>query len=106
MTGEEGLEWCCRCLEGCYFFGCVASCSRGFVEQSFGGLERTEDLEEGQKVFACTGCKPVEGVANEIGMCMLINEEANSQALWCGAVIYIRNVWNTSADREARYYRG
>jgi hypothetical protein len=64
MCGKEALEGSCGCLECSLLFACVASRCLGFVERGFGGLEGTEDLEEGEKVFACSCCEAVESMSD------------------------------------------
>lgn len=103
MAGEETLESCSGYLESCKFFGRVASSGYGFVKQSFRGLEGAEDLEEGQEIFTCSRCKSIEAVVDQIGMGVFVKEEANSKAFWCSAIIYIRDVWYATTNREPSY---
>mgnify|MGYP004519913305 CR=1 FL=1 len=103
VAGEEGLKRACSCFEIHCFLGDVASCGFGLVKRGFGGLEGTEDLEEGEEVFPCASCEAIKGVADQVGMCVLVDQEANSKPLRRSTIIYIGDVWDAAADGEAGY---
>ena len=105
MTGKEGLEGACSCFEVCCLLCCIPSFCFGLVKRPFGGLKGTKDLEEGEEVFACSCCKAVEGVTDQVGVSVLINEEANSETFRCGTVVYIWDVWDATTYREPSYDR-
>lgn len=103
MSGKKALEGCCRCLEIGFFSACVTSCGLGFVKRRLSCLKYTEDLKKGEKVFTGTCRKSVKCMAYYVGMCVFVNEKANGQSFRCSAIVYIRNVRDTTADGEAGY---
>ena len=60
-------------------------------------------MEESKKVFTCPSREAVKCVADQVGVGLLVDEEANSKPFRCGPIVYIRDVWDTTTDGEAGY---
>jgi len=75
----------------------------GLVECGFGGLKGAEDLQEGEEVFPCASGKAVEGMADQVCVLLLVDQETDRESFGCGTIICVGDMWDTSANREASY---
>jgi hypothetical protein len=97
---EESLE--SGFVESGLFLGGVAAPFLGVVELFLVELDGTEELEEGQEVLAGSGGEAVEGVVDQIGVCVAVDLEADGDAFGGGDAVYVLDVWDAAADGEAR----
>lgn len=98
---EEDLECSADLLQDGQFLGGVATAGLGLFVQGLGNFDGSKHLEEAQEVLAVLSRKPVEGVVDEICVRVLVDLEANGEALGSGAVCSVGDVRDAAANREA-----
>jgi hypothetical protein len=99
---EESLEGGVGFVKRGLFLGGVAAPFLGVVELFLVELDGTEELEEGQEILAGSGGEPVEGVVDQVGVCVAVDLEADGDAFGGGDAVYVLDVWDAAANGEAR----